>query len=218
MIENVYEIRKKNNLYFILDSYSVTSTGGNCLAALEKIQKETIIVVNLYYDDLVDNYIEYILNIPQKITVLLVSSNERVIEKLQTINFENNVRIISKENRGRDISALLVATRNYVIKYKYACFIHDKKANSSQDDKFYLKWNEALWSNTLDSTCFINNVLMTFEENPKVGVLMPPDPLSDDYNMWYENTWFENVPYAIEFADRFGLKTDITYDITFSFH
>jgi hypothetical protein len=39
-----------------------------------------------------------------------------------------NCDVILKQNRGRDVSSLLVACKEYVFKYEYLCFIHDKKS------------------------------------------------------------------------------------------
>ncbi|WP_353937923.1 rhamnan synthesis F family protein, partial [Parabacteroides goldsteinii] len=38
-----------------------------------------------------------------------------------------HIKVIVVENRGRDVSALLVGCAPYISDYKYVCFVHDKK-------------------------------------------------------------------------------------------
>lgn len=56
----------------------------------------------------------------------MVQKKEKIIEETFSV-LENNVKVILIENRGRDVSALLVGTKDFIMDYDYVCFVHDKK-------------------------------------------------------------------------------------------
>ena len=55
-----------------------------------------------------------------------MKKNKEIVEQaFKQLN--NNVQVIVIQNRGRDVSALLVATKKFIMNYDYVCFMHDKK-------------------------------------------------------------------------------------------
>ena len=66
-------------------------------------------------------------------------------------------RIIEKENRGRDISALLVAYGKMVQDYEYICFLHDKMAKGKYDLAFKDDWILSMWENMIATENYIYN-------------------------------------------------------------
>ena len=54
---------------------------------------------------------------------------------MQNLNIK--YKVILKRNRGRDVSALLVASRTEILQYKYVCFIHDKQEKSEYTREIY---------------------------------------------------------------------------------
>ena len=69
----------------------------------DEILADTAIIIYLYYEDTLDMYLDYIDNIPEKIKVVIITSNstvKNIIEKWKSIhNKKFEVRL--KENRGR---------------------------------------------------------------------------------------------------------------------
>lgn len=61
--------------------------------------------------------------------MLFVFSSQNAVLARVGVEFRDrkNYRAILKNNRGRDISALLVAGREFFTEYDYVCFIHDKR-------------------------------------------------------------------------------------------
>lgn len=115
-MDNVYDIKAKKNLNFILPMNKIAKK------AEKKVCRDTVvIVIHLYYLDTINYYFKYIKNIPEDISVFFTASDygiKKALENEQIIK-KNNWKIIDKQNRGRDISAFLVACRKELLKYEY---------------------------------------------------------------------------------------------------
>lgn len=194
MLENVYNIRKEKNLYFILPE-SVRNENNVPF-------HKTAVISYLYYSDTVESYIKYLKNIPNEIDMYIVSSDKGILEIVAMyLREREKVFFIEKQNRGRDVSALLVACKEIVLKYEYICFIHDKKEKRVCEKKDVKFWIENLWDNTLKSTNYVYNILNVFKENPNIGLLVPPEPLGEYFTAWFGNAWagnFEKTKMLVE--------------------
>lgn len=205
-MENILDIRKEKQLNFILS----TAYGNNSIFNIEKFH--ICVVVCLYYTDNLDWYLKYINQIPREIQIYICSSKTEVLEKCkEKLNLENVIYCL-KENRGRDISALLVAMRTEILKYDYFCFIHDKSPNQKhliQDVEF---WNRNLWENTLANENYIYKIIALFEADEKLGLLSPPEPFGEYYSDYYDNTWHDDYENTVELAEKLNLNANIIRD------
>lgn len=203
-MQNVYDIVNEKNLLYILSQNAVQYDVNSY------ILKKTAIVVNLFYEDTLDKYLNYLKNVPDDITVYLISSNILIYDKIEKfINQKNNTYFIQKENRGRDISALLVAFGKKALDYKYFCFIHDKKEKEEymkQDIQF---WIENLWNNTLVSETYIYNIIGLLEETG-LGLLVPPEPIGKHKNDWYKNVWYNDYKITENLTCDLDLQCNIS--------
>lgn len=187
----------------------ILSSKWNAGKVEENTLKKTAIIMYLYYEDTLTNYYSYIQNIPEKIDTYIFSSNILVVENVQKyINSlgRENLYIQQKENRGRDVSALLVAAKDIVQQHEYICFVHDKKATAKYLENDTKKWVELLWENTLYSKEFILNILYEFQTNPKIGMFVPPKPIGKYMWTGLHNWWGKNLKNAENLAKELGLS------------
>lgn len=204
--KNVYHIRMEENLNFILP-------------VLVRNHQDTVIrkgemavFIHLYYRDTVDRYFEYIKEIPEAIDIYINISEEKmrsIVEEKMAADGLDRCRIIEKENRGRDISALLVACGKTMLQYEYACFLHDKKAKGECDLAFKEDWVVSMWKNMIATENYIYNVRDIFDSYPELGILAPPEPFGERVNTAFENSWGENFPIAIKVAEQLGLHCEM---------
>jgi len=177
------------------------------------IYKSTAVAVNLYYKETLNYYFSYIDNIPNEIIVYIISSNELIWKDIEKYaHSKNNIILLKKQNRGRDISALLVAFRQIALSKKYICFIHDKKEISEEVKEDVKAWIHNLWDNTLKSEVYINHILNLLQKD-HVGLLAPPKPLGSIYTDSYTNSWGENVEAAKTLIDKLKLNCELNFDI-----
>lgn len=203
-MENLYDIRaKKKHLYILSDSYS-------SFTPEDKLLTSVAVAVNLYYEDIAEKYFTYLETIPEKIDLYIISSQQSILECARhRFKERENCFCLEKENRGRDISALLVVFREIALKYQYICFVHDKKSKHSCLDADVERWIENLWGNTVTSTAYVLNVLQMFESNEELGLLVPPEPMGEYFDSWYNNSWFKSFDVTLEMARKLKLKCSL---------
>ncbi len=205
-MENVYDIRKEKQLQFILSTeHSASDICG------EKL-RSVAIVVNLYYMEKVKYYSRYLNKLPEDIILYIFSSREDTLLEAKRYLHHKNTRYLEKENRGRDLSAFLVAFHPYLDEYNMICFIHDKKEHTPWVKQDVDKWNENLWGNMIASAPYIHNVLNIFEKHPELGMLFPPEPIGEYRTAWFLASWSENLDNCMKLAQRMQLSADINID------
>lgn len=204
-MRNVANIKKEDNLNFILPmKYSLETE-------VQVNGMSVIVVIHLHYKDTVNFYMNYIRNIPKDIKILFTVSDPEMAAIIDQLicNWRDNYQIIVKENRGRDISAFLVACRREILKYEYCCFLHDKKERDFVFQKDTQKWIWCLWENTVGSEIFIQNILIILATNPKLGILVPPTPLTPRFKVFYANTWYKDYDLTSKLAKDLELHCNL---------
>lgn len=179
------------------------------VAAKADIEKlKAAVFVHLYYEEQVGVYQEYLKQIPDFMDIAVISSKDLILD-----SFDDNRFIkIKKENRGRDISALLVAAKKLFLSYEYVCFIHDKKEKDIDSKEYVEAWVKNLWDNTLQSQLYIYNVLEVLEKERKLGMLVPLPPYGRDRGGWLNNSWGENYENVRNLASELGISANISYE------
>lgn len=209
-MDNVRTIRDNEELVYILPENIVISNNQRGY-----LSSEVVIIFYFYYLDTVENYLHYIKKVPCDFTLYIVTGNELIYEFLQKqIGFyrdteETKTYIIKKKNRGHDVSALMVTCREIILNAKYFCFVHDKKAKDERLKKDVDVWISNLWGNLAASSEYIYNVLSVFENNEKIGVLTPPEPLGEYISAWYNKDWYGAYEATKKLADSLNLEADI---------
>lgn len=197
LLENIFDIKKEQALNFVLPKMYQFDKAEACSG-------DSVLLIHIYYVEKIFIYVEYIKNIPESIDIIFtVSSNEteRVLRE-QLNDLKHEYKVIHKENRGRDVSALLVAARKELMKYKYIGFIHDKKERNELIKEDTNIWNYCLWENMLGSMSYINNVITTLKRDKGLGILVPPIPITRYLDYGYRNKWtlnFENVKKLVQY-------------------
>lgn len=166
------------------------------------------VIIFLYYDEQVHEYNWYIQNIPEGIDIYIISPKESILQEFRSSRYIK----VKKENRGRDISALLVCAEPFIFKYDYVCFIHDKKEKCCNDEDYIKLWKRNLWSNMLESKHYITNILESFQNDKALGMYVPLPPHKGDKGAWINGTWGKNYSNTHKLADLLNLHVNISED------
>ena len=204
--ENMASIKKLLHLNYILPKHYVIKKNSfdNSKIAL---------MMHLYFPDLIEKSLKYALSMPKGcdlfITVPSEKMNMLVNKALEDIEHFDKITVITIENRGRDVSSLLVGCAPHVYNYDLVCFMHDKKTTQikpyAQGESFSLKCFE----NNLGSSEYVENILYTFSTNPRLGMLMPPPP---NHGPWWNvigNEWSGNFENTEKLAKKLKLNCSI---------
>ena len=179
-----------------------------------KIFKETAVIAHLYYEDLMPECIKYLSSLPRGISIIVTVSSEQkkltVENLLRSAKINAEVRLVS--NRGRDISALLVGCADIFEKYKYLCFVHDKKSlRENESIAIGSSFFRLLWENALGGENFVRNILSTLEAAPRLGLLAPPFPYNGGYKflLFFNKYWSgECYESTVKLAKEIDIPTE----------
>ncbi len=176
-------------------------------------QSKVAIIFFVYYSDLVDYCLKYLRSMPLDSNVIFVSSKEELLgqyrkKMLKYPQYRCEYRIM--EGRGRDVAAYLVCCADVFDKYDYICCVHDKKSNSWGNLLNGYHYSEHCFMSCLYNANYVHNVIHTFENNDKLGMLVPPILNFSNFShllgaeMWME---VDNVKAVVE-----KLKLNIPFD------
>ncbi len=171
------------------------------------------IFVHLHYLNTVDVYLKKLDKVLPFVHVYISTDSQEVSNRLEEYarRKKASVQINLKPNRGRDISSLLVTFREEILKYDFFCFLHDKRAKKEhlKDDTDF--WTQSLWDNTIHSVEYVKRIIMLFLEDPKLGLLVPPEPVGKF--TYYDQYWENNFSSTQELAKQLKLSVSIESDV-----
>ena len=161
--------------------------------------KKVALIMHLYFPDLIEESKMYASFMPEEADIYITTNTaekKELIEQQFRDLKNHHVEVRQIENRGRDVSSLLVGVKDVINNYDYACFVHDKKTSQIDPGSVGSGFAYKCYMNTLCNEAFISNVIQTFEENPRLGIMSPPMPnhaqyfplLGNEWSMNYENT------------------------------
>lgn len=203
-IENMADIYKRMHLNYVLPTQISKSINKSRKIAL---------ILHIHYMDLAEECLNYISNMPEEADIYVtVGSNEKkqFIEKTFSELKCNKLEVIIVENRGRDVSALLIGTREFIQEYDLVCFLHDKKVTQLFPGSIGAGWAYRSFENLLSTKDFVNNIINKFEENDRLGMLTQIPP---NHALYYPTIgkyeWGPNFKNAKKIARELELKTNM---------
>lgn len=171
-----------------------------------KNYQKIAVIFHTYYDDIMQQYYHNIASFPDGTDFYFTTDTEDKIQVLKNLLSPLNARYHLEyrlvENRGRDVSALLVGCRDVVLNgnYDLVCFMHDKKGigNSIQFSCVGQSFSDCCFENIAANKNYVNNVIALFESQPRFGIAVPPPPKNANYYKAIGGSWgagenFQNV-------------------------
>ncbi len=176
---------------------------------------KTLVLLHLYYLDLLDEEKKYLAAIPTYMDVLVTTMSDKQKTAIEAAYGEllgPRLRVIVMQNRGREAASLLVAAKPYFSGYDYICFCQDKKS-SQVPFGTGASFSRLGWENMLASRAYIENIMCTFEREPQLGLLVPPRFFGGLflYNL-PSNLWTICYDRTVAVARQLGLHVDIRPD------
>lgn len=154
------------NLNFILPSSS---------SQKQETHRRVAVIMYIYVEDLAAYCRSYTDSIPEYFDIVIVNIYEGVQNKCKELfrNVPNKVIYLLELNHSH-CSPILVTCRKLIKNYDYICFIHITKFTHSSGAMPSIDLREHCFSSLLYSNKFVRNIILTFEENPRLGLLIPP--------------------------------------------
>ena len=167
--------------------------------------------MHLYYMDLLDESVHYASAMPKGADIYITTGSEEnkaIIENaFSVLEIRLEIRII--QNRGRDVSSLLVGVADIQDNYDLICFYHDKKTKQIEPyvigQSFAYKINESV----LSTKEYVNNVIDGFDKNPFIGMLSATVPIHSSFLNTLAMEWGINFEQTKALAKEFGFSVPI---------
>ena len=172
------------------------------------------LMLHLYFEDLFEETLNYAKNMPEYADIYISTQTLTKKQKIEELVkcFPNKVTVIIINNRGRDVSALTVGLKEYILNYDIVCFAHDKKVTQLGNGIKGESFSYMCYENILASKHFVSNVIDTFIEKKRLGILVPPAPQFADYYpvININNGWVINYQNSVNFAKRMNISVNMT--------
>lgn len=205
--KNLAEMQMKFGLNFIPNEDSVIE---------EEKKYRFAFFAFLFYEDLFEFSLDKLANLPKCFDIYVATDNPIKVEKIRKIWSEKNdrtIHILLHEYHGRDISALLLTFRKYLLQYDIFGFIHDKKSGQFQYETIGKDYNYELWECMLQSEKYINGIINLLIKKEYLGYLNPPSPIHNLYFGTLTDAWSCCYEQTEAIADMIGQKIRIDRNI-----
>ncbi|MEO7433408.1 MAG: rhamnan synthesis F family protein [Dokdonella sp.] len=166
------------------------------------------VVAHVYYVDLLEELLDYAGHIPCPFDLYVTTDSadkqHAIMQRLASFDRGSTRVDVVASNVGRDTAALLIEQRDVVLSGHYGllCRLHTKK--SPQDGAVRAaSFKRHLLENLLASPGFVSSVFDVFEDDPRVGMVLPPV-----VHIGYPtlgHAWFLNQPRVTAIAKRLGI-------------
>lgn len=175
----------------------------------ENYAVRTALVMHMYYSDQISVCRRMADSMPKSCDIYITTptqENEERIRRAFSDGEWNSVSVIRCENRGRDVSALLVAARDILDRYDLVCFAHDKKSHRGEKRIIGEDFSRHCFENILGSREYVEAVIDEFVRRPYLGILAPPAPYHSCYRRVVGNEWTCNYQQTKELAKSLGIN------------
>lgn len=169
------------------------------------------VIAHVYYPDMISEILTQIENIPNSYDLYITTASKEsqmLIKEFLTKSdghFSNfQVRVV-EENRGRDISALLITCRDIVLDYDYEliCRLHSKKSPQNNPNQA-LHFKKQMYNNLVGSRNYVSKLINFIDSDENIGFVSPPM-----VHIGYPtlgHAWFTNKPGAKKIASRLNIN------------
>lgn len=195
------DLKEILNLNFVLP-------GCGKIVAAGPSGKKACVIAHLYYADLIEDCAAFLRNVPDWIDLVITTDSDNKAGKIRSaVRADAVIRVVP--SRGRELSALLVGCVDLIPRYDVICFIHDKKSSQKEFASVGKTFADSIWDATLHSSDYIENVLTTFDQNPRLGLLAPPPPFWGTYFWSSMDYWTICYDQVVALGKRLGLDAKI---------
>lgn len=161
--------------------------------------------MHVYFLDLLPELLYHTQNIGQAFTCYVTTNCDEKAAAIQLLLEHHPLirlsKVIVTPNRGRDIAPWVIEMAPYSAHHQLFCHIHTKK--SLHEPGLGDAWRRFLLNQVLGSNGSVQQILMAFNREPDLGIVIPPffrPAVSPPFNEW------DNRTRARLFFESLGIK------------
>lgn len=132
--------------------------------------------LHLFYVDLLDEFLMYFSNIPEKFDLYIScvkGADKEYIESYSKSRLKNANKVVVRicKNRGRDIAPVYVVFRKELQRYAYILHVHSKKSKHIQTGG--ADWRVYSLNCLLGTNKKVENIINKFDNEKDIGLIFP---------------------------------------------
>ena len=200
---NLADVVRNAQLNRVLPRNMIVNTNGCSL--------KVGLVFHMYYEELFDESISYLSNFPHDVSIQITTDSESkkltIDKKLSKAKINARVTII--ENRGRDVSSLLVGVADFIFDFDLICFAHEKKSSHVKPLSAGRAWAYKLNENMFATKEYISNIINVFENEERLGIAFPSYPNHGVYSHSIGTGWGKSYNITQKLLNDFKINVKI---------
>ncbi len=175
------------------------------------------IFIHAFYADMMPEFWVLLQRIPCAYDLFITTSNQENRDQIDSFLKSQGLKaeavnvVVVERNRGRDMSSLFISFREAALsgKYNVALRLHSKRTPqvSRQVGENFKKY---LFDNLVGSRGYIANILDRFEQEPDLGMIMPPVVHVGFGTLGH--SWYNNFQPLAAIAEKMELKVNFDVD------
>lgn len=170
------------------------------------VRSDKVICLHLYYEDLINEFSEYVANVREYLDVdVVITIPESYSEKSaqMIIDTINPVRLIPLSNRGRDMLPFIESLKEIKgLGYKYGCKIHSKKSPHLKDGR---RWRVSIIESLLSKQ--YSEKAISLLGGSQAGIIAPEQSI---YTIDVESpVMIDNLGVCQTLVERMSISPDI---------
>lgn len=207
-VENIADLKKNFQWNYVLSGVTSKKPG---IAS----EKKLALVMHIHFPELIESCMSYASAMPDNADIYITTNTEEKKSLIRAAFSKlpcNKLDVRVVPNKGRDVAPFLVEFADSYEQYDYICHVHDKKAGQVKPGSIGTSFAYKCFENTLKSKPYVDNVISTFEDNHRAGLLVPPPPNHADYYITLGLEWGSNYGNTVELANKLGIDVSIRED------
>lgn len=152
----------------------IMAPGNYCAELDDSLNPKIAIQIHAFFLDVMNEIIEILNEIPYPFDCYVsTDTEEKKAEILTLLNEQCSIcylQVDVLDNRGRDVGPFLQQMTPVIDKYKYIAHLHTKK---SKHTDFGDDWRHFLYRNMFGGRASISAILEMFEQDEKLGLIVP---------------------------------------------
>lgn len=169
-----------------------------------EISGRIAIHLHIYYDNLIDEFITYLNNMPYIYDLFISVTSEKAlnlcIEKFSGLPFLSKLTVKKVTNRGRDMAPFFCTFGEQIKNYQYIAHLHSKKSIYNQGAT--QGWREYLCGTLFRSSDSIKTIIHILQEDNGIGLIYPQTFYLVPY---FAHTWLSNKHLGQIWCNRLGI-------------
>jgi len=170
-----------------------------------QFEKSIAIHIHIYYEDLIDEFVSYLNNMPYTYDLYISVPNKQVQKKCEKkfYNLPHLNKLVVKQviNRGRDMAPFFCTFGNQLQYYDFIGHFHTKK--SLYNKGATQGWRNYLCNALLGSQEQIKSIFSIFQTNNEIGLIYPQTYYRLPY---WAHTWLANEAIGKVWCNRLGIN------------